>query len=73
MNTLADRILWEQTGNGIRVLIPGRRNWASLFIAVWLIAWTFAGKNVRGQILAKWQAGTVDWFSWLWMVGWGFW
>jgi len=43
LDTLAGRLTWEQTGQGIRVEIPARKSWSILILVLWLILWCGAG------------------------------
>jgi hypothetical protein len=72
MDTLADRVRWEPTGNGIRISIPARKDWRLAFFSVWLVAWTYGGNQTVRQTLAKFSSGTIDWFACFWLMAWAF-
>lgn len=60
----------EITTDGLRVVIPAGRNWLStLFLLVWLGAWTIGEKNAAGQLF---NAGdkTPTAFLLFWLAGW---
>lgn len=72
MHTLADRVQWESTGNGIDLVIPARKDWRLAFFGVWLAGWTMGGNATIHQTLRRFSSGSVDWFNCLWLVGWAF-
>jgi hypothetical protein len=67
LETLAGRLKWEHTGTGIRVEIPARLDWTTLFFVVWLAGWSVAGWHVILDALSK---PNVQPFNLLWLVGW---
>lgn len=67
LETLAGRLKWEQTGQGIRVEIPARLDWTTLFFIAWLAMWSLAGWHIIMQTFTKHDAPV---FNMLWLVGW---
>ena len=72
MEILADRLLWDRTANGIRVIVPAPRDWKILFFAVWLAGWTIGGRFAARQVVRSYAVGKIDWFTSLWLIGWAF-
>jgi hypothetical protein len=67
LETLAGRLKWERTIQGIRIEIPARLSWVALFLTGWLAFWLYAGARIIGKMLAG-----DDQSSWalVWLVGW---
>jgi hypothetical protein len=72
MEKLADRLSWERTANGIRAVIPARRDWTILFFTIWFAGWTFAGKTAFHHALLGSDQPPIEWFSLIWLFGWAF-
>jgi len=67
LEKLAGRLTWEQTGSGIRVGIPARLGWVSLFLTAWLTFWLYGGsKAIQAAMKGDSQSG----FIYIWLVGW---
>jgi hypothetical protein len=66
--TLAGRLTWEPTGEGIRVEIPARRSWTIVIHVVWLILWCGAGWLAFTRIHESHNAATN--IPLIWIVGW---
>ena len=69
MEILADRLTWEQTGLGIRVTIPPRRDWTVPFFLVWIVGWSIAGVNVFQKTF---HSADPQLFDMVWLIGWAF-
>jgi len=67
LQTLAGRLKWERTGNGIRVEIPARLDWTTLFGAVWLVFWSYGGWQITIDTYINHKSVV---FNSLWLVGW---
>ena len=67
LETLAGRLMWEPTVEGIRVEIPARRSWTILINVVWLIAWCGAGWLAQNRMHHSPHAAPIPW---IWLVGW---
>jgi len=65
MDTLAGKLRWERTANGIRVEIPGWMGWQTLFFCAWLALWTYGG----WQAIKSYSA-TSNLFLLVWLVFW---
>ena len=67
LETLAGRLTWERTPDGIRVEIPARLSWVALFLTVWLTFWLYVGSRIIGKMLVD-----DDQSAWplVWLVGW---
>jgi hypothetical protein len=66
--TLAGRLTWEPTGEGIRVDIPARRSWTIVIHFVWLIVWCGAGWLAWTRAHEAHHA--VTHIPLIWFVGW---
>ena len=67
LETLAGGLKWERTGDGIRVVIPARLDWTTLFFVVWLAFWSVGGWHVVVETFVKYNSPAFDL---LWLVGW---
>jgi len=66
--TLAGRLTWEPTGEGIRVDIPARRSWTIVIHFVWLILWCGVGWLALTRFHQAHHAATH--FPLIWQLGW---
>ncbi|MGO9316638.1 MAG: hypothetical protein ACLPXT_10145 [Terracidiphilus sp.] len=66
--TLAGRLTWEPTGEGIRVDIPARRSWTIVINFLWLILWCGFGWLALNKIHEGHHAATP--IPLIWQVGW---
>lgn len=61
----------EDTGRGLEIVIPARRRWFTLlFLAFWLLFWTFGGITAVMQLFAPDTPIGVDLFMLVWLCGW---
>jgi hypothetical protein len=67
LDTLAGRLTWEPTVEGIRVDIPTRYGWTILINFVWLIVWCGAGWLVLNKTHEGHAANQTQL---LWLAGW---
>jgi hypothetical protein len=65
LETLAGRLKWERTGDGIRVVIPVRIHWLSAFSGIWLFMLPHFTAEIIGK--AKFGSGPTsfapEWFG----------
>jgi hypothetical protein len=66
--TLAGRLTWEPTGEGICVDIPARRSWTIVIHFVWLFLWCGAGWLALTRIHQVHHAAIK--IPLIWQVGW---
>jgi hypothetical protein len=66
--TLAGKLTWEPTGDGIRVEIPARRSWTILIHFLWLIVWCGVGWLAWTRAHEGHHAATQ--IPLIWIVGW---
>jgi hypothetical protein len=60
----------DNTRDGLRAIIPARRNWfIMLFLLAWLGGWAFGELNAARELLAA-SAKTPTAFLFFWLVGW---
>ncbi|NVM79510.1 hypothetical protein FHW83_005351 [Duganella sp. SG902] len=66
----AARFHTEATADGLKVVIPARRNWVTvLFLSAWLGGWAMGETNVAGQLLHG-GGKTAAAFLVFWLVAW---
>jgi hypothetical protein len=53
--------------DGLHISFPPRREWAVLFLVVWLAFWTYAGMKAARVLIYR-----LDSTSILWMIAWAF-
>jgi hypothetical protein len=64
------RFTVECTTEGLRAVVPARRNWfVLLFLCTWLVGWVFGEVAVTCQLLSP-SEGTPQLFLLAWLVGW---
>jgi hypothetical protein len=51
----------------LRISIPMKRTWVALFVAVWLILWTYGGTDVGRKLLHRFDPGAFLWMC-FWVV-----
>jgi hypothetical protein len=51
----------------LRISIPVKRGWVTLFLLVWLTFWTYGGLQIGGRLLSKFGLGEFIWMC-FWLV-----
>ncbi|MEI8175246.1 MAG: hypothetical protein WCG78_00055 [Candidatus Omnitrophota bacterium] len=66
------RSVVSDVDGSLRIVIPSKKNWfAIIFLAIWLVGWTFAEFAVPSQIMRSRASGHApDYFIFVWMIAW---